>query len=127
MLEILTGYLGNNATRAEWLTEIQKRFTSRKGKLRRGWSDDSIDRKIHKLEQMGLIAGGRGFGAYWSAVATARPGIEQVQPTSLLRFAGDADVPVPASVRKLSANESLADVLAAAKLQILKGGKSSAA
>ena len=106
MLDILTGYLGNNATRGEWLTEIQRRFAGRNGKLRRGWSNDSIDRKIHKLEAMGLIAGGRGFGAYWSATATAQ--------TSLLGFASDADALVAASVRKLTADDSFVDVLAAA-------------
>src|SRR6516162_6599111 len=62
MLDLLTGYLGNNATRTEWMVEIQKRFTGRDGKLRRGWSDDRIDLKIRKLEAMGLISGGRGRG-----------------------------------------------------------------
>lgn len=71
MLDLLTDYFGNKATRTEWVVEIQKRFTGRDGKLRRGWSDDSIDRKIDKLEEMGLITGGRGQGAYYSA-PTAR-------------------------------------------------------
>jgi len=35
MLDLLTGYLGNNANRAEWIAEIRKRFTGRNGKLRR--------------------------------------------------------------------------------------------
>jgi hypothetical protein len=110
MLDLLTDYFGNKATRTEWVVEIQKRFTGRDGKLRRGWSDDSIDRKIDKLETLGLITGGRGQGAYYSAVATVQPGR-------------------PVSARKLSASEnaaSLLDALNAAKLQ-LKGGKSSAA
>jgi hypothetical protein len=68
MLDILTDYLGNAATRTEWLVEIQRRFTDRRGKLRRGWSDDAIDHKITKLEAMGLIIGGRGRGEYYSAV-----------------------------------------------------------
>jgi hypothetical protein len=127
MLDILTGYLGNHAMRGEWLAEIQKRFTDRNRKLRRGWSDDSIDRKIVRLEEMGLIAGGRGFGAYWSAVVTAQPGTEQARPNSLLGFAGDADAPASASERKLSASESFRDVLNAAKLQLLNRGKPSAA
>jgi hypothetical protein len=54
MLDILRDYLGNNATRAEWLTETQKRFTNRNRKLRRGWSDDSIDRKIKKTGTNGI-------------------------------------------------------------------------
>jgi hypothetical protein len=29
MLDLLTNYLGNAATRTEWLVEIQKRFTGR--------------------------------------------------------------------------------------------------
>jgi hypothetical protein len=106
MLDLLTGYLANNATRTEWLVEIQKRLTGRNGKLRRGWSDDSIDRKIHKLERLGLITGGRGQGAYYSAVG--------------------ADDSGPASVRKLPANERLLDALKAAKLQLLNRGKPSA-
>ena len=114
MLDLLIGYFGNAATRGEWVVEIQKRFTGRDGKLRRGWSDDSIDRKITKLEEMGLITGGRGHGTYYSAVVTAQPG-------------------QPVSIRKLPANEnasdcnSFLDVLTAAKQQLLKGGKSSAA
>jgi hypothetical protein len=126
MLDILTDYLGNSATRGEWIMEIQKRFIHR-NKLRRGWSDDRIDAKIRKLEQMGLIAGGRGFGAYWSAVATAQPRAEQARATSLLAFAGDVDAPVSASERRPSASESFRDVLNAAKQQLLKGSKSSAA
>jgi hypothetical protein len=103
MLDLLTGYLGNSATRTEWLVEIQKRFTGRDGKLRRGWSDDAIDRKITKLEAMGYIIGGRGRGEYYSAVLA----------------------------RKLPANEdasgcdSFLDVLKAAEQQLLKGSKSS--
>jgi hypothetical protein len=104
MLDLLTGYLGNSATRGEWLVEIQKHFTGRNGKLRRGWSDDSIDRKIRKLEAMGMISGGRGFGVHFSAVAPAQPGQS-------------------ASARTLSANESFLDVLNAAKQQLLNGGK----
>src|SRR6516225_4124004 len=73
MLDLLMGYLGNNATRTEWMVEIQRRFTGRNGKLRRGWSSFSIDRKITKLEKMGLITGGRGYGVYYSAVAPAQP------------------------------------------------------
>jgi hypothetical protein len=119
MLDLLTGYLGNNATRTEWLVEIQRRFTNR-GKLRRGWSDDSIDRKIHKLQQMGLIIGGRGFGAYYSAVAPAEPRTEQTRPNSLLGFAGGADDTEPAFTREVPVNESLLDVLNAAKLQLSK-------
>jgi hypothetical protein len=111
MLDLLTHYLGNAATRGEWIVEIQKRFTGRNRKLRRGWSDDSIDRKIHKLEKMGLITGGHGRDGYWSAV--------------LLGFADDADNSQPASVRRLSANESFLDTLNAAKRQLM-GGKSSA-
>jgi hypothetical protein len=101
MLDLLTSYLGNNANRAEWITEIQKRFTRNK-KLRRGWSDDTIDRKIHKLEKMGLIAKGPGRSAYYSAV--------------------NADDQMSASVRKPSANENAGaflDVLNAARLQLL--------
>jgi hypothetical protein len=75
MLDLLTQYLGNAATRSEWLVEIQKRFTGRDGKLRRGWSDDSIDRKIKKLEGMNLITGGHGRDRYYSAMATAQPRI----------------------------------------------------
>jgi hypothetical protein len=111
MMDLLTDYFINKATRTEWVVEIQKRFTGRDGKLRRGWSDDSIDRKINKLEEMRLITGGRGQGAYYSAVATAQPGR-------------------PVSARKLSASEnaaSLLDALEAAKQQLLKAGKSSAA
>jgi hypothetical protein len=114
MLDLLTGYLGNNATRTEWLVEIQKRFTGRDGKLRRGWSDDAIDRKIHKLEAMGLITRGPGWGGYYSAA--------------------DEDDPRSVSICKLSANEnasdcsssSFLDVLNAAKQQ-LDGRKSSSA
>jgi hypothetical protein len=98
MLDLLRDYLGNNATRTEWMVEIQKRFTGRDGKLRRGWTDDSIDRKIDKLEALGYITGGRRRGEYYSAVLA----------------------------RKLPANENAAenatdfiDVLTAAKLQIL--------
>lgn len=72
MLDLLTNYFGNAATRTEWMIEIQKRFTYRR-KLKRGWSNDSIDRKINKLEKMGLIAGGRGMGVSYSAVAPAQP------------------------------------------------------
>jgi hypothetical protein len=105
MLDLLTDYFGNNATRTEWLVEIQKRFTGRDRKLRRGWSDDAIDCKIKKLEEMGLITGGRGRGKYYSAVlARESPANEN---------ASDCD--------------SFLDVLNAAKQQLLKGGKSSAA
>jgi len=110
MLDLLTDYFGNKATRTEWVVEIQKRFTDRDGKLRRGWSDDSIDRKITKLEKMGLIAGGRGLGIYYSAVDAS------------------SDVPGPALARKQPADSNgLLDALTAAKRQLLKGGKSSAA
>jgi len=106
MLDLLTNYFGNAATRTEWMIEIQKRFTHRR-KLKRGWSKDSIDRKIYKLEQMGLITGGRGFGVSYSAVIPAQP--EQA-----------------ASSCKLTADTFL-DVLNAAKQQLNKEGKSSAA
>ena len=102
MLDLLIDYFGNAATRGEWVVEIQRRFTDHNGKLRRGWSDDTIDRKINKLEKMGLITGGRGQGTYYSAVATAQPG-------------------PPVSARKLPANEnaaSLLDALKAAKQQL---------
>jgi hypothetical protein len=102
MLDILTGYFANAACRTEWHTEIQKRFTHRR-KLKRGWSKYSIDRKIHKLEQMGLITGGRGYGVSYSAVLPAQPG-------------------QAASDRKLvagGAESGLLDVLNAAKLQLL--------
>jgi hypothetical protein len=89
MLDLLTDYLGNAATRTEWVVEIQERFTSRK-KLRRGWSDDRIDVRIRKLEQMGLITGGRGFGQYYSAVIPMQPRTEQTRPNSLLGFARGA-------------------------------------
>jgi hypothetical protein len=101
MLDLLTGYLGNNATRTEWMVEVQKRFTYR-GKLKRGWSKDSFDRKVDKLEAMGLITGGRGFGVSYSAVA-------RVQPDQA------------ASDRKLAADDTesgFLDVLSAAKLQL---------
>jgi hypothetical protein len=104
MLDLLTDYFGNNATRTEWLVEIQRRFTGRNGKLRWGWSDDSIDRKIDKLEELGLITGGRGRGEYYSAVlARGLPANKNVS-------AGDSN--------------SFLDVLEAAKQQ-LDGGKSS--
>jgi hypothetical protein len=110
MLDLLTGYLGNNATRTEWVMEIQKRFTSRK-KLRRGWSDDRIDIKIRKLEKMGLITGGRGLGMYYSAVAT--------QPNTLLEAARNADDTKPVFARDIPVSESFLEVLNAAKLQLL--------
>jgi hypothetical protein len=119
MLDLLTNYFGNAATRTEWLTETQKRFTNRK-KLRRGWSDDSIDRKIKKLEQMGLITGGRGWGQYYSAAATAKPESNPHTNNPLLGFAHSSDVPDTASVRKSPAHESFLDALKAAKLQLLK-------
>jgi len=112
MLDLLTGYFGNNATRTEWLVEIQKRFTGRNGKLRRGWSNDSFDRKVNKLEKMGLITGGRGFGVSYSAVARAQSG----QPASGRELAANENV---------SACDSFLDVLEAAKQQ-LDGGKPSA-
>jgi len=111
MLDILTGYLGNAATRTEWLVEIQKRFSGRNGKLRRGWSKYSFDRKVHKLEQLGLITGGRGFGVSYSAVAPAQPG----QAASGRKSVAD------------SAELGFLDVLKAAKQQLLKGSKSTAA
>jgi hypothetical protein len=98
MLDILTGYLGNAATRTEWLEETQRRFTYR-GKLRHGWSNDSIDRKITKLEAMGCILGGRGRGEYYSAAIASR---------------------FPAG----GAESGLLDVLNAAKLQLDGKGKS---
>jgi hypothetical protein len=107
MLDLLTGYFANAACRTEWHTEIQKRFTHR-GKLKRGWSKYSIDRKIYKLEQMGLITGGRGFGLSYSAVLPVQP--EQA-----------------ASSRKLVADNTelgFLDVLNAAKLQLDEEGKS---
>jgi hypothetical protein len=61
------------------MVEIQKRFTKPDGKLRRGWSDDSIDRKIDQLEEMGLITGGRGRGEYYSVVEQP-PSEAGVQP-----------------------------------------------
>jgi hypothetical protein len=118
MLDILTGYLGNAATRTEWVMEIQKRFTSRR-KLRRGWSDDRIDVKIRKLEEMGLITGGRGLGMYYSAVTTAQPKTEQTQPNTLLGLAGDADGTKPVCTREIPVNEGFLGVLNAAKLQLL--------
>ena len=118
MLDILTGYLGNAATRTEWLTEIQKRFTYRQ-KLRRGWSDDRIDVKIRQLEEMGLITGGRGLGMYYSAVTTTQPRTEQTRPNTLLGFARGADDTEPVSTRAVAVNESFLDVLNAAKLQLL--------
>ena len=121
MLDLLTDYLGNAATRTEWLTEIQKRFT-RNGKLRRGWSDDSIDRKIHKLKKLGLICGGRGRGQYYSAVAIEK------QSESHHSGAGDVLGPAsPALARRLPATESFVDALKAAKLQLLNRGKPPAA
>jgi hypothetical protein len=113
MLDILTGYFGNAATRTEWLMEIQKRFTYRR-KLKRGWSDDRFDVRIRKLEQMGLITGGRGLGMHYSAVLTAQPGTEKA---SLLGFAGSADGTEPVLTREAPV-ESLLDVLNAAKLQL---------
>ena len=109
MLDLLVHYLGNAATRTEWMIEIQKRFTHRR-KLKRGWSKDSIDRKIYKLEQMGLITGGRGFGVSYSAVVPAQP--EQA-----------------ASSRKLTAGDTesdFLDVLNAAKAQLDEESTSSA-
>jgi hypothetical protein len=103
MLDLLAGYLGNNATRTEWLVEIQRRFTGRDGKLRRGWSDDAIDCKIRKLEAMGYIIGGRGRGEYYSAVVARE---------------------LPANENASDCNSSFLDVLNAAKLQ-LDGSKSS--
>jgi hypothetical protein len=100
--------------------EIQKRFTGPNGKLRRGWSDDRIDVRIRKLEQMGLITGGRGFGQYYSAVIPMQPRTEQTRPNSLSGFAGDTDNTEPAFAREVAVNESLLDVLNAAKLQLLK-------
>jgi hypothetical protein len=114
MLDILMGYLGNAATRTEWLLEIQKQFTGRDRKLRRGWSSFSIDRKITKLEKMGLITGGRGYGVHYSAVLPAQP--RQLASTSEL----------PANENVSDCNSFL-DVLEAAKLQLLNRGKSSAA
>jgi hypothetical protein len=105
MLDLLTGYLGNAATRTEWLVEIQRRFTGRDGKLRRGWSDDRIDLKIRKLEAMGLISGGRGRGQYYSAVVARG---------------------LPAGENTSDCNSRFLDVLDAAKQQ-LDGGKSSSA
>jgi hypothetical protein len=107
MLDLLTNYFGNAATRTEWMIETQKRFTHHR-KLKRGWSNDSIDRKIDKLEKMGLITGGRGFGVSYSAVALAQPDQQ-------------------ASGRKLPADDtesSFLDVLNAAKLQLDEKGKS---
>jgi hypothetical protein len=117
MLDLLTNYFGNAATRTEWVVEIQKRFTSRR-KLRRGWSDDRIDVKIRKLEEMGLITGGRGLGMYYSAVATAEPKTEQIRQNSLPRFAGGADDTEPAFTREAPVHERFLDVLNAAKLQL---------
>jgi hypothetical protein len=114
MLDVLVVYLGNQATRTEWMLEVQKRFTWRNGKLRRGWSNDSFDRKVHKLEQLGLITGGRGFGVSYSAVARALSG-------------------QPVSSRKLAATDTASDcdgfldVLKAAEQQLLKAVKSSSA
>jgi hypothetical protein len=105
MLDLLTGYFGNAATRTEWLEEIQKRFTDRNRKLRRGWSDDAIDCKITKLEAMGLIIGGRGRGEYYSAVVAR-------------------ELPVNENVS--DCHSSFFDTLNAAKQQ-LDGSKSSAA
>jgi hypothetical protein len=114
MLDLLMGYLGNNATRTEWMVEIQKRFTGRNGKLRRGWSSFSIDRKITKLEKMGLITGGRGYGVSYSAVAPAQP--RQLASTSEL----------PANENVSDCNSFL-DVLEAAKQQLDEEGKSAPA
>jgi hypothetical protein len=122
MLDLLTDYLGNAATRTEWLTEIQRRFT-RNGKLRQGWSDDSIDRKITKLEKLGLITGGRGRGEYYSAVTA-------VKQTGRSHHSGACDVSepaIPALARRLPAAESFVDALKAAKLQLLNRGKPPAA
>jgi hypothetical protein len=114
MLDILTGYLGNAATRTEWLVEIQKQFTGRDGKLRRGWSDDRIDLKIRKLEAMGLITGGRGFGVHYSAVVSAQPA----------RAVSARELPVNENASD-SFFDSFLDVLNAAEQQLLKGSKSS--
>ena len=119
MLDILTDYLGNNATRTEWVMEIQKRFIHR-NKLRRGWSDDRIDVRIRKLEQMGLITGGRGLGMYYSAVLTAQPRTEQSRQNSLLGLAGNSGDVEPAFTRETTAHENFLDALNAAKLQLLK-------
>ena len=105
MLDLLTDYLGNNATRTEWLVEIQRRFTGRDGKLRRGWSDDAIDCKIKKLEAMGYISGGRGRGKYYSAVLARESPVNE----------------------NVSNCDSFLDVLKAAEQQLLKAGKSSVA
>jgi len=120
MLDILTSYLGNAATRTEWLVEIQKRFTDRRRRLRRGWSEISIDRKITKLEKLGLITGGRGLGEHYSAVIIP-------QPKSLFGFAGAANDSGPSSTCKLPTNENASDchsgfvdVLMAAKQQLSK-------
>jgi len=118
MLDVLTDYFANAATRTEWITETQKRFTNHK-KLRRGWSDDSIDRKIKKLEQLGLITGGRGWGNYYSAVAIAKPESNPHTNNRLLGFVHSGDAPSTALVRKSPAHESFLDALKAAKLQLL--------
>ena len=86
MLDLLTGLLGNKATRTEWMTEIQRRFTGANGKLRRGWSDDSIDRKIGQLEALGLIKGGRGRGEYYSVVEQ----VKAAEPSGIQPEAGGA-------------------------------------
>jgi hypothetical protein len=119
MLGILTDYLGNNATRTEWVIEIQKRFIHR-NKLRRRWSDDRIDVRIRKLEQMGLITGGRGLGMYYSAIKTPQPRTEQSRQKSLLGLADNSDDTEPAFTREVTAHESFLDALNAAKLQLLK-------
>ena len=114
MLDILTDYFANAGSR-----RLRNDLPTVKNSGR-GWSDDSIDRKIKKLEQMGLITGGRGWGQYYSAAATAKPESNPHTNNPLLGFAHSSDVPDTASVRKSPAHESFLDALKAAKLQLLK-------
>jgi hypothetical protein len=109
MIFLLVSFLGNRATRGQWVKEIQK-YATKDGKRARGWSDDSIDRKIDKLLRQGRIAGGGGQGEYYSAVDTMRAeaGIQPGAGNGVGSGTGADDAAEPvenaAGVEKPSAN-----------------------
>jgi hypothetical protein len=64
----LQTFLGNKATHAQIVKQMQKYATGSDGKLKRGWSEDSIDRMLAKLKERGRIVGGGEQGEYYSVV-----------------------------------------------------------
>jgi hypothetical protein len=71
MMELhLEAILGNRATHAQWLKQMQHYASGPSGKEPKGWSEASFDRRLATLKKQGRITGGGAYGEYYSVVRT---------------------------------------------------------